>query len=160
MEVKDLQKALDERDNAITAKLDTLDKKVKEHSEKFDVREELEARGDTPGKIGKKPVEYKVYETNHGQVFELPSHIKMADVIQERQQPQISLERWLSAAVAGEKCGDAEAVRYARERKDLLTTSTGIMVPQEYQSAWIDLIRAQSVLNAAGMRTITMNAKT
>lgn len=61
--------------------------------------------------------------------------------------------RALSAAID-------EAVRYAREMKQMVTTSTGVLIPAEYQSQWIDLLRAKSVLNAAGMRTVTMTNKT
>jgi len=85
---------------------------------------------------------------------------KLQDVLPRERAPEISLERWLAATVAGERCGDAEAVRYAKEMKQMVTTSTGVLIPAEYQAQWIDLLRAQSVLNTAGMRTVNMTSKT
>lgn len=123
--------------------------------------EVLEAQADRPRVTagGAPRVAYKAYPTANGVAYELPNNVKLADVLQTKQ-PEISLERWLAATVAGESCGDAEAVRYAREMKQMVTTSTGVLIPAEYQSQWIDLLRARSVLNAAGMRTVTMTNKT
>jgi HK97 family phage major capsid protein len=126
--------------------------------------EMLEALKDGPRMGGgdKAAVEYKRYETSNGPAFELPSHVKMADVAELRtaKQPEISLERWLAATVAGERCGDKAAVEFCREQKQLVTTTSGVLIPAEYQAQWIDLLRARSVLNTAGMRTVTMTAKT
>ena len=84
----------------------------------------------------------------------------MADVIRPAKEAPVSFDRWLSAALIGDRCGDKDALDFARERKDVATTSTGVLIPQEYQSEWIDLIRQRSVLNAAGITTVTMDAKT
>lgn len=124
--------------------------------------ENLEAVADRPGRTAgaNKALPYRVYHTQNGPVYELPNTVKMADVMRPERQPEISLERWLSAMVAGERAGDREALEYYREQKAVVTTSTGVLIPAEYQSQWIDLLRAQSVLNKAGMRTVNMTAKT
>ncbi len=125
--------------------------------------EDLESRGKSPGKTGAgkdAPIEHKVFHTAQGPVYELPSHVKMADVIKSAKPPEISFQRWLPAALLGEKCGDKEAVEYAREMKQMTTGTSGVVIPGEYQSQWIDMLRAQMVLNAAGMRTVTMDQKT
>ena len=82
------------------------------------------------GKGGNSNLPYKAFHTQQGTVYDLPSNVKMADVLPPEKRPEISLERWMAATVAGEKCGDAEAVRYAREQKSMLTTSTGVLIPQ------------------------------
>ena len=141
---------------------------TKSHAERYDELkgrlEAVEAAKDRPGaSAGPAPaLAYKRHQTSAGPVFEVPSHVRLADVPELRAQkaPEISLERWLAATVAGERCGDSEAVKYARELKQMVTTSTGVLIPAEYQSQWIDLLRARSVLSAAGMRTVTMTAKT
>jgi HK97 family phage major capsid protein len=84
----------------------------------------------------------------------------MADVLRPTKAPEVSFERWLAATMAGEHCRDKAALEYARETKQLVTTTTGILIPEVYQSEWIDRIRSQMVLNTAGMTTITMDAKT
>lgn len=136
----------------------------KEFSALHDRVEQLEAIADRPKAAthGSAPLAYKRLVTDSGPVFEVPSHVKLADVAELRavKQPEVSLERWLAATVAGERCGDKEAVQFAREMKQMVTTSTGVLIPAEYQSQWIDLLRARSVLNTAGMRTVTMTNKT
>ena len=133
-------------------------------SEIFDRIEALEALKDRPaansGQYAR--ADYKTFATERGNVYEVPSHARLADVpaLRAQKQPEISLERWLAATVAGERCGDREALEFCRERKQMVTTSTGVLIPAEYQAQWIDLLRARSVLNTAGMRTTTMTAKT
>lgn len=123
--------------------------------------ETLEAKADRPAKTDKaERLPYSVSYTDHGPIYNLPNNVKMSDVLRPEKTPEISFERWLGATVSGERSGDKEAVQYAREKKQLLTTTSGILIPIEYQSQWIDLLRAKSVLNAAGMRTTTMTAKT
>ena len=41
-----------------------------------------------------------------------------------------------------------------------MTTTSGVLIPTIYQPEWVDLLRAQSVLNTAGMRTVSMLGKT
>lgn len=122
--------------------------------------EAIEAGATTPRKGGaaQPAPEYKTFHTANGPIYELPAHVRMQDVIAVKQ-PEISLERWLAATMAGERCMDQQALEFARERKQMVTTSTGVLIPAEYQSRWIDLIRSQMTLNAAGMRTVTMDAK-
>jgi HK97 family phage major capsid protein len=124
--------------------------------------EELEARNASPGKVGngKAQRRYTVHNLGDEKVYELPADVKMADVIRPAKEPPISLERWLAAAMLGEKCRDREAVQYARELKALTTGSTGVLVPEEFISQWIDNLRARMVLNAAGMTTVTMQQQT
>jgi hypothetical protein len=43
--------------------------------------------------------------------------------------------------------------------KQMTTGSTGIVIPTQYISQWIDLLRAQSVLQRAGVQTLVMDAK-
>jgi HK97 family phage major capsid protein len=81
-------------------------------------------------------------------------------VIRPTTQAPVSFDRWLGAVVAGEKSGDEEAKNFVREQKAITTTTTGVLIPESFQSQWIDLIRAQSVLNAAGISTVVMDAKT
>jgi len=124
----------------------------------------LEALGDRPRAPGGggKVLPYRRYESGAGAIFELPPHAKMADIAELRpaKMPAISLERWLAAIVQADRCGDREAVQFANEHKQMTTGSTGVLVPQEFQTSWIDLLRAQSVLVRAGMRTVSMTART
>lgn len=136
----------------------TNDKQYAELRERIEV---IEGHADRPkAGRGTAPVAYKAFPTDAGIVYEVPNHVRLADVLPQKQQPEVSLERWLAATVAGERCGDKEAVAFAREQKQMVTTSTGVLIPAEYQSQWIDMLRAKSVLSAAGMRTVTMQAKT
>ena len=41
-----------------------------------------------------------------------------------------------------------------------MTTTSGVLIPTIYQPEWVDLLRAQSVLNTAGMRAVSMLGKT
>jgi HK97 family phage major capsid protein len=154
----ELMTTLDDIASGIKANAQLTDKRLTELQERV---ESIEALKDRPkATAGRTPrLAYKAYPTANGTAYELPNNVKLQDVLQTKQ-PEISLERWLAATVAGERCGDSEAVQYAREMKQMVTTSTGVLIPAEYQSQWIDLLRAQSVLNAAGMRTTTMTAKT
>jgi HK97 family phage major capsid protein len=123
--------------------------------------EAVEAGKTRPTKTSpQRPAGFKSFPTTHGTVYELDAATKMADVLPPEKTPEVSLERWLAATVAGEKCGDAEALEYAREQKQMVTTTTGVLIPGEYISDWIDLLRSNMVLNGAGMRTVTMLQKT
>jgi HK97 family phage major capsid protein len=125
--------------------------------------EELESKRNAPRPGGAgKPVGYKSYDTNGGRVYVLPHDVKVADVAELRPQqaPEVSMERWLAAAVAGEKCGDKIALEYAKEQKQMTTGTTGIVIPGQFIGQWIDLLRAQSVLQRAGVQTLLMDQKT
>jgi len=125
--------------------------------------EELESRRASPGKAGDplRPAKaWSTFETAHGPVHVLPHDVKMSDVVRPAKTPEVSLERWLAATIAGERCQDKAALDFARDKKQMTTATTGVLIPAEYQSTWIDMIRAASVLNACGMRTVTMDGKT
>lgn len=144
--------------DALGRKVDKLEKRVDGIVDRVEMAEAIK---DRPGKTAASAaaLNCKQFHTPHGIVYDLPSTTKMADVLPPAKRPEISLPRWLAATVAGEKCGDAEAVRYAREQKAMLTTSTGVLVPEEFISEWIDALRSNMVLNRAGMVTRTMDAK-
>jgi HK97 family phage major capsid protein len=160
--VQDAGRAFDEFKSRQTARFDSFDKRLDGLVDRI---EDVEAKGKIQGKIGaagKVAADVKGFETPNGIAYELPSQAKMADLPEFRQakEPEISLDRWLAATVAGDRCGDKNALAYVREMKQLVTTTTGVLIPAEYQAEWIDRMRAQSVLVAAGMRTTTMTAKT
>jgi HK97 family phage major capsid protein len=122
--------------------------------------EMLEARNDQPNMARKaEPDGYRIHEAEAGSVYELEAKTRMVDVLPPEKRPEIPLGRFLAAAVLGEKCHDAGAVAYAREQKQLTTGTSGVVIPAQYISDWFDLLRSQMVLNAAGMTTITMDAK-
>jgi HK97 family phage major capsid protein len=122
--------------------------------------EELESKRSLPRVHGQQPEPaFHTYHTSAGKLVELPSTVKMADALPAEKAPGVSLERWMAAAVLGEKCDDREAREYAREMKQMTTATSGILIPVEYQSAWIDRLRSNMVLNQAGMRTIAMLGK-
>ncbi|HTE41303.1 MAG TPA: phage major capsid protein, partial [Steroidobacteraceae bacterium] len=148
-----LKKANDLRNQEFSARLDALQ----------DAKERGEAELDRPGATVRKNSDgIRKLITPNGPAFEIAHNVKMASIpgLGPDKQPDISLQRWLAATVAGDRCGDKEAVEYCRERKAMTTASTGVLIPAEYQTTWIDMLRAQSVLNAAGMRTVGMAAKT
>ena len=154
-----------EKVREITRAVSSSHEAINENFQDFRTRlEVLEAGSDLPQAGARTGAAYKMHRTANGPIFELlPSHVKMADVkeLQPQKAPEVSLGRWLGATIAGEQCGDREAVAFAREMKagELVTTTSGTLIPQHYQAQWIDLLRAQSVLNRAGMRTLTMEAK-
>src|SRR3546814_714065 len=85
----------------------------------------------------------------------------MADVLQSTAQPEISIDRWLAASMIGERCEDADALKFARDHQKSLSGGTsGILLPEFFQGQWIDGLRANMVLNAAGMTTATMEERT
>jgi HK97 family phage major capsid protein len=102
----------------------------------------------------------KVHHGAHGPVYELAAGAKCADVIGTKDAPEISLERWLAAAVLGDACEDKTALQFASEAKSLSTGVTGTLIPQGFQGQWIDNLRSNMVLEACGMTTATMGAGT
>lgn len=99
----------------------------------------------------------KVHYGAKGEVYELAPHARIADVVKTAEKPPVSLDRWLSAALLGDRCEDKAALQYAAE-KAVSSGSTGILLPIDYQGEWGDAVRMQMVLNACGMQTVTMNA--
>jgi HK97 family phage major capsid protein len=122
--------------------------------------EDLETRASRPPKAAPASPAFKSYETRNGTVYDVPSTTALSDVIPAVKSAPVSFDRWLAAFAAGERCEDRAALEFARDQKGLITATSGALIPQEYQSAWVDKIREQSVLTAAGMGVITMNGKT
>ena len=100
----------------------------------------------------------KVHHGAHGEIFELSAQARLTDVIKSKDKAPVSLDRWLAATMLGDKCEDKAALEYAIGTKSLTTGTTGVLLPIGYQAEWTDAIRAQMVLQAAGMTTTTMNA--
>lgn len=128
----------------------------------YDRLENLEAVADRPRLSNAAAgAAYTKHSTPKGAVYAVPSGTRLADVkeLRPNRPPEVSLARWLRALVAGESCQDKQAIDFALEQKQMLTTSTGVLLPQQYQTQWIDLLRAQSVLVKAGMNTLVMDAK-
>ena len=153
----------DERLNDIKSRIDAMEKNGAPTSEVEALRdrvEELEARGSGPGRLDKPRPKWKAHKLGDETIYELPADVRMQDVIKPAKEPPISLDRWLAAAMLGGKCRDREAVEYARLKASVGTGSTGVLVPEEFVSQWIDNLRAQMVLTRAGITTVTMDAKT
>lgn len=139
-----------------------LESMKKENLSLTDRLEALEAKGASPGRTGggRRDIPWREFHTEHGKVIELPYNVKMADALPPEKEPEIPLERWLPAALLGEKCRDKKAVEYALSKKQMVTSTSGVLIPEEFQSQWIDLVRSKMVLSASGMTTVTMDAKT
>src|SRR3546814_3950885 len=60
---------------------------------------------------------YKAFPTQHGYVYEVSNGVKMADVLQSPAQPEMSIDRWLAASMIGERCEDADALKFARDHQ-------------------------------------------
>ncbi|GAB4366889.1 MAG: hypothetical protein Kow00114_25160 [Kiloniellaceae bacterium] len=105
---------------------------------------------------------YKTFPTAHGHVYEIGSDVKMADVLPSKSAAGApSIDRWLAATMIGDRCEDSEALKFAREHQKSLSGGTsGVLLPEFFQGQWIDLMRANMVLNAAGMTTATMEERT
>ncbi len=161
--INEIGNAVEEFRKSNVKRVESLEKRVELLVDKIETKE-AQNDPDRPRPIGADgaPRDYKQFETDNGRVFEISGAAKMAAVpeLAPARKPEISLERWLAATVAGERCGDKAAVEFAREKKQMVTTSTGVLIPAEYQTQWIDMLRARSVLNTAGMRTVNMLAKT
>jgi HK97 family phage major capsid protein len=105
---------------------------------------------------------YKAFPSAHGTVYEVSSEVKMADVLPSKGQAEVSIDRWLGAAMIGDRCEDIDALKFAadHQQKSLSGGTSGILLPEAFQGQWIDLLRANMVLNAAGMTTATMTERT
>ncbi|MEE4212962.1 MAG: phage major capsid protein, partial [Parvularcula sp.] len=102
----------------------------------------------------------KVHHGAHGEVFELKSGTPLSSVVPVKEQAEVPLERWLAATMLGDRCEDKTALAYANETKSLSGGATGVLLPQAFQGPWIDNLRSFMVLEAAGMTTATMGART
>lgn len=149
----EIHKAFAEFKEKHAAEQHRLDEKLKDLEAELDLDS---PRGGAPSPDAKVQRLY----TDDGEALLLPSDVKMTDVIRPEKRPPVSLERWMHAACAGAKCQDQAARAYfEQESKSLVTTTTGVLVPTQFMPAWIDALRAKSVLNRAGMRTATMMSK-
>jgi HK97 family phage major capsid protein len=152
--VKGVDKAHKEFVDNANARLDSMLERI----------EQVEAFNDRPPKTGpvNTPKPYREFYDGSQKCFELPSNVKLTDVpeLGPKEKCPVSLERWSQALVMGESCGDKDAVDYLKQQKSVATTSTGVLVPEEFVSQWIDMARAQSTVIRAGASTVPMNAKT
>src|SRR5262245_31377047 len=77
--------------------------------------ETLESKGERPRHQPAASAEFKVFHTDHGECYELPGKTRLQDVPEfTKTQPQVSYERWLAAAMLGERCEDKVALEFAR----------------------------------------------
>jgi len=55
---------------------------------------------------------YSKHITAAGPVYITPSTVRLQDIpeLKPKAKPEVSLDRWLAAFVAGEQCGDKQAV--------------------------------------------------
>ena len=102
----------------------------------------------------------KVHHGAHGEVFELKAGARLADVIEVKDNPDVSMERWLAAAMLGDRCEDKAALKFAEEVKSLSGGTTGILLPTAFLGQWVDNLRNFMVLEASGMTTATMLNRT
>lgn len=154
--MSEILKKLDEFGNAV------LDMRKSTEAELAGLRERIEVieTGNAKPRKAVPAAEYKVFHTANGPVYELPAKTRLQDVPEFcKATPEISYERWLAAAMLGERCGDKDAVKFAVDQKQMVTTSTGVLIPQEFIGIWIDNLRAQMVLNAAGVTSVIMEGK-
>lgn len=150
-----LQK-IDEFGESVLAMRKNSEKRFDELQSRIEI---VEAFNERPrGKASQQQAAFKVFHTDTGPVYEVPSHVKVQDVLQEKQ-PEISYDRWLAAAMLGDRCNDKQALQYAREQKQMTTASTGVLVPTQFIGVWVDNLRSQMVLNSAGMTTVLMDGK-
>ncbi|MDP2130348.1 MAG: phage major capsid protein [Erythrobacter sp.] len=102
----------------------------------------------------------KVHHGEHGEVFELKAGARLADVIETKETPDVPMERWLAAAMLGDRCEDKAALQFANEVKSLSGGTTGVLLPASFQGQWVDNLRNFMVLEASGMTTATMLNRT
>lgn len=128
--------------------------------------EELEARGDRPGRTNPEGLAtvgdrgYTVMHTATGPQYIVSGAQRLSNVPGLQKKAPISLDRWAAALVLGNACGDKEALEFLREQHSVATGSTGVLLPAAFAPEWIDMARAQSVLVRLGMRTVTMTEQT
>jgi len=123
----------------------------------------LEVLGNAP----RKSIENAVPET-HRTLYSKsgqPAYVvgkgqNLAAIPELQSKSEISLDRWCNALIFGADCGDQDALEYLAEQKATTTSSTGVLIPAGHVAQWIDMMRAQSVLFAAGAQTVTMPEKT
>lgn len=102
----------------------------------------------------------KVHHGAHGAIYEIKAGTKLSDAMPSGEKADVPLDRWLAAAMLGEHCEDKDALKFAQEAKGMSGGTAGTLIPAAYQGEWIDNLRSFMVLEAAGMTTATMNART
>jgi hypothetical protein len=132
--MSEVLKKIDEFGGAVLAMRKSADKQFAEIVERIEILET--AREKPKGKAGARGVEFSEFETPAGKMYALPGSTKMQDVpaLMPEQPPEVSLYRWLAAAVAGEKCGDRIAVQYAKEIKQMTTAKTPLARPRAIEN--------------------------
>lgn len=152
---------IEEFGTAVLSLRKNVDKRMDELQSRIELNESLKDRPRGVSAESRKDVPYKTFYVNGEKRFMLPHNVKASDIpdLAPTKHPEISLDRWLHAAVLGESCKDTEALEFSRERKALTTATSGILIPAEFQAQWVDAIRAQMVLNRVGMQTIVMHEK-
>lgn len=105
---------------------------------------------------------YREFFSDGRKCFELSKEAKLQDIpeLQAKEKAPVSLERWARALCLGNACDDTAAKEFVASQKNVTTGSTGVLVPTEFVSQWIDMARSQSVLVQAGARTVPMPAQT
>jgi hypothetical protein len=112
-------------------------------------------KGADPQKSG-----VKVHHGGQGEVYEIKAGTKLADALPGSKGGDVSLDRWLAATMLGDQCEDKAALDFARDSKSLSGGAAGVLLPDAFQSQWIDNLRSFMVLEAAGMTTATMTGRT
>lgn len=102
----------------------------------------------------------KVHHGANGEVYELKAGVKLADAMPTKDAPDVGLDRWLAATMLGDRCEDKSALQFANESKSLSGGATGVLLPTAFQGQWVDNLRSFMVLEASGMTTATMGART
>lgn len=145
-----------------TEKLDNI---TAEQAALRDRIEELESRRGAPGKHpvvdGKQKPEYETWvDRKSGAAVPVLDHKQQLSSIHPNT-TGVTPGRWLRSVLVGRHNDDKNEL--SDELKALATTpdaSGGYTVPQPLAAEFIDLLRAQSVLSRAGVRTVPMPSKT
>lgn len=103
---------------------------------------------------GNGPTAKKLRLVDGGEAWMLPHGVKAASVMPGHK--SIGIDRVFHAMFAPNACKDQEALDLV---KNVTTSTTGLPIPTETRAQWIDLLRAQSVLERAGMMTVPMSTK-
>ena len=162
---------MDPKSNPILDAVESINDAFEQFAEKNDAQvselidrvERIEAVRNRPAIPGGSAAKaYGEFYSDGKKCFSLPPEVKLSDIpeLQPKQKSPVSLERWARALIFGNNCSDKEAVEFVSEQKSVTTGSTGVLVPQEFVPQWIDMARAQSVLIAAGARTVPMETQT
>ena len=107
-----------------------------------------------------RPSGVTVHHGAHGEVYEVKSGARLASAYGSKEVPDVSLDRWLAASMLGDRCEDKAALDFSQETKALSGAATGTLIPDAFQAEWIDNLRSFMVLEASGMTTATMTART